>query len=82
VCENLLAKWQPRVYYAYIHGYPKDLVLSRESMKFPALLCMFDSLVDSPAAYAVCKGRSLVREHFVSWKPCRRRLPRGGRRKW
>jgi hypothetical protein len=72
-CENLLAAWQPRVYNTVI---PRTWFF-RESIKFPALLRMFDSLVDSPAAYAVCKGRSLVREHFVSWKPCRRRLPEG-----
>jgi hypothetical protein len=73
VCENLLAKWQPRMYYTVI---PKTWFF-RDSMKFPAPLCMFGSLVDSPAACAVCKGRSLVREHFVSWKPRRRRLPEG-----
>jgi hypothetical protein len=50
VCENLLAVWQPRVYYAVI---PKTWFF-RESMKFPALLCMFGSLVDSPAALKLC----------------------------
>jgi hypothetical protein len=55
--------WKPARHMAacpcVLHGYPKDLVLSGK-YEISSLLCIFDSLVDSPVCSAkLCAGAVL-----------------------